>query len=154
MRINYLDLFSGIGGFVLGIQKAGIEFNKHYFSEIDKYAMKIYKQHFPNAIELGNICKINGKALKKIDLITFGFPCQDLSIAGKRKGLGGSRSGLFFEAIRIIQECKPPIFIFENVKGLLISNEGKGIAETQRYKALGNIVSVSVVKEITKKLYA
>ena len=123
--MNYLDLFSGIGGFALGIEQAGVKVDKHYFSEIDKYASQIYKKHFPNAIELGDITKINPSQLGEINLITFGFPCQDLSIAGRRKGLGGSRSGLFFEAIRIIQECSPDIFIFENVKGLLASNNGK-----------------------------
>jgi len=123
--MNYLDLFSGIGGFALGVEQTGIKVDKHYFSEINKYATTIYKKHFPNAVELGDITKINPNQLGQINLVTFGFPCQDLSIAGKRTGLGGSRSGLFFEAIRIIQECKPNIFIFENVKGLLTSNEGK-----------------------------
>ncbi len=125
MKINYLDLFSGIGGFTLGIQQAGIEFDKHYFSEIDKYATKIYRQHFPTAIELGDITAIRPEELGNIDLVTFGFPCQDLSIAGKRAGLGGARSGLFFEAMRLIRFLRPSLFIFENVKGLLTSNEGK-----------------------------
>ncbi|MEN6414402.1 MAG: DNA (cytosine-5-)-methyltransferase [Veillonellales bacterium] len=123
--MNYLDLFSGIGGFALGIQQAGIKIDTHYFSEVDKYAIKIYKQHFPEAIEFGDIRGVKGENLGRINLITFGFPCQDLSIAGKRAGLEGSRSGLFFEAKRLIQECKPDIFIFENVAGLLTSNEGK-----------------------------
>jgi len=125
MKITYLDLFLGIGGFTLGLLQAGFEFDKHYFSEIDKYATKIYKQHFPEAIELGDVSRIDGTKLGRIDLITFGFPCQDLSIAGKRKGLGGSRSGLFFEATRLIRQLKPATFIFENVKGLLTSNNGK-----------------------------
>ena len=123
--MNYLDLFSGIGGFALGIQQAGVHINKHYFSEIDKYATTIYKKHFPDAVELGDIKGINTGTLGQIDLVTFGFPCQDLSIAGKRAGLGGSRSGLFFEAMRIIKELRSALFIFENVKGLLTSNEGK-----------------------------
>ena len=122
--INYLDLFSGIGGFALGFQRAGWKFEKHYFSEVDKYATKIYKRHFPTAIDLGDIRNIK-EGLGSIDLITFGFPCQDLSIAGKRRGLEGSRSGLFFEATRIIRLYHPSIFIFENVSGLLTSNEGQ-----------------------------
>lgn len=123
--MNYLDLFSGIGGFSLGLQKSGVVFDKHYFSEVDKNATKIYRKHFPEAVELGSITGIQPGELGKIDIITFGFPCQDLSSSGKRKGITGSRSGLFFEAIRIIKYLKPSIFIFENVKGLLTSNYGK-----------------------------
>ena len=123
--MNYLDLFSGIGGFALGIEQSGVRIDKHYFSEIDKYAIQVYKKHFPNAVELGDIKIIKGEELGEINLITFGFPCQDLSIAGKRAGLGGTRSGLFFEATRLIKELHPSIFVFENVKGLLTSNEGK-----------------------------
>jgi DNA (cytosine-5)-methyltransferase 1 len=123
--VNYLDLFSGIGGFSLGFQRAGWKFDKHYFSEINKYAIKVYQRHFPDAIGLGSITGIRPEELGQIDLITFGFPCQDLSIAGKRAGLEGSRSGLFFEAMRIIRYLKPSIFVFENVEGLLTSNDGK-----------------------------
>jgi DNA (cytosine-5)-methyltransferase 1 len=121
----YVDLFSGIGGFHKGILEAGIKIDKCYFSEIDKYATKVYKKQFPDSIELGDITRIRTEELGKIDLVTFGFPCQDLSIAGKGRGLRGSRSGLFFEAMRIIKQLRPSIFIFENVKGLLTSNDGK-----------------------------
>ena len=183
--MRYLDLFSGIGGFALGItetfedskkcstdntertsqhggcslhnqsqsevrrseeggngttqiEREGLHagqqsaFSKHYFSEIDKYASRVYKRHFPDAIELGDIKNITGEGLGDIDLITFGFPCQDLSIAGNRKGLGGSRSGLFFEAIRLIRELKPQIFVFENVKGLFSSGGGRDFVEVLR----------------------
>ena len=123
--MNYLDLFSGIGGFSEGFRRAGWEFDKHYFSEINPYAIKIYQRHFPEAIGLGSITGINPEELGQIDLITFGFPCQDLSVAGKRAGLAGARSGLFFEATRLIRHLKPSLFIFENVEGLLTSNEGK-----------------------------
>lgn len=123
--MNYLDLFSGIGGFALGFERAGWKFNNHYFSEIDKNAIKIYQQHFPTAVGIGNITGVRPEELGKIDLVTFGFPCQDLSVAGKRAGLGGSRSGLFFEAMRLIKHLRPGIFIFENVKGLLTSNRGQ-----------------------------
>ena len=116
-KLNYLDLFSGIGGFSKGLQKAGIKYGKHYFSEIDKYAIEVYQRHFPGAEPVGDISGVKGKRFGKIDLITFGFPCQDLSLAGKREGMEGARSGLFFEATRLIRELKPSIFIFENVKG-------------------------------------
>jgi len=150
--IRYLDLFSGIGGFHQGIIEAGVKIDKCYFSEVDKYASKIYKRHFPDSIELGDVRKVNGKQLGKINLITFGFPCQDLSIAGKRRGIEGGRSGLFFEAVRIIDECKPDIFIFENVKGLLSSNDGKDfeivlrtIADLRIYECEWQLVNTSWV---------
>lgn len=122
--MRYIDFFSGIGGFALGLRQAGIEFEEHWFSEIDKNAINIYKKHFPNAKELGDVRAIRDFSGIKADIITFGFPCQDLSVAGKRRGLAGARSGLFFEAMRIIRELKPQYFIFENVKGLLTNNRG------------------------------
>jgi DNA (cytosine-5)-methyltransferase 1 len=127
MKITYLDLFSGIGGFHKGILEAGIKIEKSYFSEVDKYAIQVYKRHFPEAEYLGAVESIRGDKFPQFDLITFGFPCQDLSVAGKRAGLGGKRSGLFSEAIRIINENKPCYFVFENVKGLFSSNEGNAL---------------------------
>ena len=124
--LNYLDLFSGIGGFHLGLEQAGFKFNWTGFSEISKYATQIYKRRFPNAEELGAIETIRPKELPKGEyIVSFGFPCQDLSLAGKRKGLSAERSGLFFEAMQIIGVLKPKIFIFENVKGLFSSEEGR-----------------------------
>ncbi len=120
-----LDLFSGTGGFALGFQKAGFVFEKHYFSEIDKHAIANYQYNFPKAIYAGSVETIDPKKIQRPDLITFGFPCQDLSVAGQRKGLSGKRSGLFFQALRLIRELKPRVFIFENVKGLFSSQEGK-----------------------------
>lgn len=123
--MNYLDLFSGIGGFSEGFRRAGWHFDKHYFSEINPYAIKIYQRHFPDAVGLGSITGINPEELGQIDIITFGFPCQDLSVAGRQSGFEGKRSVLFFEACRIIQYLKPSLFVFENVEGLFSSNEGK-----------------------------
>ena len=126
--VNYLDLFSGCGGFRLGLQKAGIVPENEFHSEIDKYADQIYTKHYPQSENLGDVTKITTDGTiqgHKIDLITFGFPCQDLSVAGKGTGLEGARSGLFYEATRLIRELKPDIFIFENVKGLLTSKSGE-----------------------------
>ena len=125
MEINLLELFSGVGGFSVGAQQAGVKIGWHGFSDIDKYANEIFKRRFPNAEELGSVVDVDPRKLPRIDLVTFGFPCQDLSQAGKRRGLKGSRSGLFFEAMRIIEAKKPPHFIFENVEGIFSSNEGK-----------------------------
>ena len=125
MGCNYLDLFSGIGGFHKGLEEAGLKFGWTGHSEIDRHAKSIYQKHFPQSEDLGDVSNINVSDLPKVDLVTFGFPCQDLSIAGKREGLGASRSGLFHEAIRIIGAKRPSYFIFENVKGLFSSNGGK-----------------------------
>ena len=132
MQINYLDLFSGVGGFTRGLLDAGFTFNWHGFSEIDKHAVKLYQGLYPDSEAMGDITKISTDELRRlsdriggIDLVTFGFPCQDLSIAGNRKGLEGKRSGLFFEALRIIEAVRPACFIFENVKGLFSSKGGR-----------------------------
>lgn len=124
-EIIYLDLFSGTGGFAKGLQSSGFVFTKHYYSEVDKYSVANYQYNFRHAKNLGDITKIKGKQIERPTIITFGSPCQDISIAGKFKGLKGKRSSLFFEAVRIIRECRPEVFIFENVKGLFSSNEGK-----------------------------
>lgn len=123
--INYIDLFSGLGAFAKGIVDAGIPINNHYFSEIDKYAIANYQYNFKNAQHVGKIQEIKTSEIQPPDILTFGSPCQDISNAGKRKGLLGQRSKLFFDAIGIIDQLRPSIFVFENVKGLLFSNKGK-----------------------------
>ena len=124
IKINHLDLFSGIGGFHLGFEKAGFEVTS-YFSEIDKYAIDNYKNNFKNSKYVGSVTDVRGTQLPKIDAITFGSPCQDFSLAGKRKGMGGDRSSLITEAIRLVDECRPRFFIWENVKGTFSSNNGE-----------------------------
>ena len=131
-KIVLVDLFSGIGGFAEGFRRAGLEFAAHYFAEVAPGPISIYKKHFQNAEELGDVTAIrdfSGIKQRQVGgvplVITAGFPCQDLSIAGKRRGLDGERSGLFFEAIRCIRELRPDVFIFENVKGLFTSHGGR-----------------------------
>ena len=124
--INHLDLFSGIGGFSLGLHRAGVYAKWIGYSDIDKNCNQVFKRRFPNAEELGSITDIRAEELPEIDLVTFGFPCQDLSVANiNRKGLKGGRSSLFFEATRIIRDKKPKYFICENVRGLFSSNKGE-----------------------------
>jgi DNA (cytosine-5)-methyltransferase 1 len=94
------------------------------FSEIDKYASAVLKYHWPNTKNYGDITNINWSEVPDFDLLTGGSPCQDLSIAGKRRGLEGERSGLFYEYMRAVREKKPKYFIWENVKGALSSNQG------------------------------
>ena len=129
--MNYLDLFSGIGGFHKGLTDAGHEFDWVGFSEIDKYATSVYKKHYGEANELGDIKSIQLRGLPdKIELLTAGFPCQSFSIAGKRRGFNDTRGALFFEIARILRYFKEhkqaiPYFILENVKGLLSSENGQ-----------------------------
>jgi DNA (cytosine-5)-methyltransferase 1 len=123
MKINHLDLFSGIGGFHLGFERAGYEITS-YFSEIDKHAVAVYKHQFPTSTYVGSVTDVRGADLPNINLITFGSPCQDFSLAGKRKGMEGQRSSLVLEAIRLISECRPSVFVWENVKGTFSSNDG------------------------------
>ena len=126
--MKHLDLFSGAGGFSLGLKQAGFSIKKTYFSEIDKHAIANYKQNFKDAEYIGSVSNVRGGDLPKIDIITFGSPCQDFSLAGKRKGMDGDRSSLILEAIRLIQECRPRFFIWENVKGAFSSNSGEDFA--------------------------
>ena len=121
--MTLLDLFSGIRGFSLGLKRV-FNIEHTYFSEIDKYAIDVYKQNFKNSTYVKSVTDVRGGELPRIDIITFGSPCQDFSLAGKREGLGGARSSLITEAIRIIKECRPSFFIWENVKGTFSSNNG------------------------------
>lgn len=89
MKVNLLDLFSGIGGFHKGLEQAGFEFGWVGHSDIDKYANAVYQHNFKGSISLGSVTDIQSKNLQKIDIITFGSPCQDFSLAGNRAGLGG-----------------------------------------------------------------
>lgn len=124
--MNLFSLFSGIGAFEKALDNLKIPYELTGFSEIDKYAIKSYCaiHNVEESKNYGDITKIDENALpKNIDLITYGFPCQDISLAGKQKGLFNNdgtqtRSGLFFEALRIIEATKPRIAIAENVKNL------------------------------------
>lgn len=170
--MKYFSLFSGIGGFELGILNAYVDTtdgktnrrskataetwnSQRYkksksigperrwsgkydhrsgsgqksvtcvgYSEIDKYAIEIYKKHFPEQKNYGDIRKINPKKLPDFDLLVGGFPCQAFSIAGKRKGFKDTRGTLFFEIARILRSKKPKRFLLENVKGLLSHDNG------------------------------
>ena len=125
--MNLLDLFSGIGGFHLGLEKAGFKINS-FNSEINKYANQVYKNNFKNSTYVGSVEDVRGSDLPRINAVTFGSPCQDFSLAGKQKGMGGERSSLILEAIRLIEECRPRFFIWENVKGTFSSNNREDFA--------------------------
>lgn len=123
--MKILSLFSGIGAFEKALDRLNINYELVNYCEIDKYASKAYAMMHDcdESLNLGDITKIDTTALPNdIDLITYGFPCQDISLAGKQKGFEEdgerTRSGLFFEALRIIEDTKPRIAIAENVKNL------------------------------------
>ena len=122
--MKIIDLFSGIGGFALGFQRAGYQFTEHYFSEIDKHAIANYKYNFPHAKNLGDITTLHGGDFTDIDIITFGSPCVDFSLAGRRAGLKGAKSSLIKYAIALIADIRPSVFVWENVKGAFSSNAG------------------------------
>ena len=124
--MKLLSLFSGIGAFEKALDNLGIPYELVGFSEIDKYAVKSYcaVHGVDESMNLGDITKVDETALPKdIDMVTYGFPCQDISLSGKMRGLfnedgSQTRSGLFFEALRIIEATKPKVAIAENVKNL------------------------------------
>jgi DNA (cytosine-5)-methyltransferase 3A len=115
MRV--LSLFDGISCCRVALERAGIEVETYYASEIDKHAIAVSKKNYPDIIQLGSVVGLTPP--EEIDLLVGGSPCQDLSIAKKdRKGLDGDRSGLFWEYVRIKEECKPTYFILENVASM------------------------------------
>lgn len=124
------SLFDGAGTCCFAAELCGIQ--PVWSSEIEKFPLEVTAKRFPKVKQLGDITKINGAEIEPVDIITFGSPCQDLSIAGKREGLDGKRSGLFMEAIRIIKEMRyatanefPRFVVWENVPGAYSSNQGE-----------------------------
>lgn len=124
------SLFDGSGGFPLGGVLAGI--TPIFNSEIEPFPVRVTEVRFPNMKHYGDISTLKGSELEPVDIITFGSPCQDMSVAGKREGLDGNRSSLFYEAIRIVKEMReatngknPRYIVWENVPGALSSNKGE-----------------------------
>jgi len=131
------SLFDGIGGFPLAALQVGI--TPIWASEIKNFPIRVTKHHFPSLLHVGDITTLHGASLPPVDIIAGGSPCQDLSIAGKRKGLKGERSGLFLEQIRIIKEMRqadaqagrsthllrPRYMVWENVPGAFSSSNGE-----------------------------
>ena len=121
MKLKLLDLFSGIGGFSLGLESTGF-FETIAFVEKDKFCQKVLKKNFNNIPIEEDIRNVKGSNYKA-DVITGGFPCQPFSVAGKRKGTDDDRY-LWDETIRVVRECKPRWFIGENVEGIINIQEG------------------------------
>lgn len=113
--MNVLSLFDGISCGQVALQRAGAHVDNYFASEIKPNAIKVTQHHFPNTIQLGDIKNIVGKDLPKIDLIIGGSPCQGFSIVGLKEGFKDHRSSLFFEYVRLLEECNPDYFLLENV---------------------------------------
>lgn len=131
------SLFDGSGGFPLAATKAGIE--PVWASEIEPFPILVTTTRLPQMQHLGDICDIDGSQLEPVDVVTFGSPCQDLSVAGKRAGLAGERSGLFHQAVRVIKEMRkassgryPRFAVWENVPGAFSSNKGADFHQVLR----------------------
>lgn len=121
------SLFDGIGGWQLAAVRAGVKLV--WSSEIEAFPLEVTKRHFPDTIQLGDVTKLDGADIPPVDIICAGSPCQDLSIAGKRAGLAGERSGLFVRAVDIVRGMRratggkqPRFFVWENVPGAFSSN--------------------------------
>ena len=113
---NVLSLFDGMSCGQLALRKAGIEYDNYFACEIDKYAIQVTQNNFPDTKQLGDVRNVKAADLPKIDLIIGGSPCQGFSFAGKGLNFNDPRSALFFEFVRLIKECNPKYFMLENVK--------------------------------------
>jgi DNA (cytosine-5)-methyltransferase 1 len=120
--MKYIELFAGIGGFALALDKLGHECV--YTNEWDKHAVKVYEKQFNRTVDTRDIRKVSTEEIPEHDLLVGGFPCQAFSIAGKRRGFDDTRGTLFFEIARILKDKQPKYFILENVKGLLSHDNG------------------------------
>lgn len=131
-QLTFIDLFAGIGGMRLGLEQAGMKCVG--YCEFDKYAVKSYRAIHDTRGEWygADITKVRGAEMPQADVWSFGFPCQDISIAGRQQGLDGARSGLFYEVMRLIGEKgedRPEWLVVENVKHLLSIDNGRGFYE-------------------------
>lgn len=117
--MKVLSLFDGISGTQQALKNIGIIPKVYFASEVDKYAIKVCLNNFPHTIQLGDVTKLHNLDFGKINLLTWGSPCQDLSISKKdRKGLSGERSGLFWDAVKLLQRVNPKYWIMENVASM------------------------------------
>lgn len=148
--INVLSLFDGISCGQIALERAGINVNQYFASEIDKHAIKVTQHNYPKTIQLGDVTKIKSENLPKIDFIIGGSPCQGFSFAGKQLNFEDTRSKLFFEYVRLLRQCRPSLFLLENVKMKKVSE--KIISEYLGVEAI-EINSSLVSAQNRKRLY-
>lgn len=131
-KLKLLDLFSGIGGFSLGLERTG-GFETVAFCEIEDFPRKVLAKHWPEVPCYDDVRTLTAESLQRdgigVDAICGGFPCQDISTAGKQAGLDGERSGLWFEVARLIGELQPQVVFLENVSALLSNGMGRVLGE-------------------------
>lgn len=130
-KLTFGSLFAGIGGMDLGLERAGMVCR--WQVEIDPFCQKVLAKHWPNVRRYGDIRTVDGSELERVDVIAGGFPCQDISYAGKGAGIDGERSGLWSEMLRIIRLVRPRFVLVENVPALLARGMGRvlgGLAES------------------------
>lgn len=123
--MKYFSMFSGIGGFELGLENSKHDFENVGYCEIDKYAESIYRRHFPNHVGFGDATELETDEIDDFELLVGGFPCQAFSLSGKRQGFNDTRGTLFFEIARVLKDKRPRYFLLENVKGLLSHDRGR-----------------------------
>ena len=111
--MNVLSLFDGLSCGQIALERAGVEVNNYYASEIDKHAIKVTQHNYPNTIQLGDVTQIKGEGLPQIDLLIGGSPCQGFSFAGRQLNFNDPRSKLFFEFIRLKNELNPKYFLHQ-----------------------------------------
>lgn len=121
--MRFGSLFAGIGGFDLGLERAGMSCT--WQVELDPQASAVSRHHWPDVERHADVREVSSATLSPVDLIVGGFPCQDLSVAGRRAGLAGERSGLFHQLCRVVSELAPRWILLENVPGLLSSHGGR-----------------------------
>ena len=114
--MNVLSVFDGLSCGQIALNRVGIKYDKYFASEVDKHAIKVTQHNYPNTIQLGDVTKVKGSDLPKIDLLFGGSPCQGFSFAGKQLNFDDPRSKLFFEFVRLKNELQPKYFLLENVK--------------------------------------
>jgi DNA (cytosine-5)-methyltransferase 1 len=125
--MTFGSLFAGIGGMDLGLERAGMECR--WQVEIDPFCRRVLTKHWPNVPKYGDICELTGNELEPVDLIAGGFPCQDVSHAGKRAGIEGARSGLWREFSRLVCVLRPRFALVENTTGLLDRGIGRVLGD-------------------------
>lgn len=114
-KINVLSLFDGMSCGQIALNRLGVKVSKYFASEIDKNAIKVTQHNYPDTIQVGDVTKLKGEDLPQIDLLIGGSPCQGFSSSGKQLNFDDPRSKLFFEFVRLVNECKPKYFLLENV---------------------------------------
>jgi len=124
-EIRFIDLFGGVGGFRLGLERASSRFRCVWYCDNDKYAVQTYNKNFKEDFKPTDIRDVKVESIPSFDMLCAGFPCQSFSIAGKRKGFEDTRGTLFFEICRIAEYHRPKLLFLENVKGLLNHDNGK-----------------------------